>query len=110
MPGDLTANYHELRESFRREGGYQVAEERDGLTVLFEPYHTDGHFDSDDMHRLVMFFRRSGDEATFEGFSVDYPDGSHPVDIGAAREPLRIWLEYVLRGDLREQSGPVLEP
>lgn len=102
MREDLRANYLELRESFKREGGYQVVDEDAGFTVFFEPYHTDGKLDSDDMHRLVMFFRREGEEASFEDFSVDYPDGSHDVDIGAAREPLKIWLEYLLRGDLRE--------
>ncbi len=101
MAGDLTFPYNELRDSFQREGGYQVQEQKDGLTVYFEPYFTDGHFDSDDMHRLCMFFRRKGEDATFEDFFVEYPDGPHDVDITAAREPLRIWLEYMMRDDLR---------
>jgi myo-inositol-hexaphosphate 3-phosphohydrolase len=94
---ELRVPYDRLKKGLEGHVAYTFTEDADGLTIYYEPYHTEGHTYSDDMERLFLYFRRYGDEMEFTSFDVESYDGTHKVDLSAAREPLKIWLEYLVK-------------
>ncbi len=97
MADVLRAPYRQLKEGLENNVAYTFMEDPEGLTIFYEPYHTEGHTYGDDQERLFLRFRREGDDLVFTSFDVEATDASHKVDLLAAQEPLRIWLEYLLR-------------
>lgn len=98
MAEGLRAPYRQLKASVERNAAYTFVEDPEGLTILYEPYHTEGHAYGDDLERLYLRFRREGEDLVFTSLDIEGTDASHGVDLAAAREPLRIWLEYLLKG------------
>ncbi len=93
----LRAPYQQLKEGLKNHAAYTFMEDPEGLTIFYEPYHTEGHTYGDDLERLFLRFRREGDDLVFTSFDVEATNASHKVDLSAAQEPLLIWLEYLLK-------------
>lgn len=105
MAGGLRAPYLRLKEGLKNHAAYTFMEDPEGLTIFYEPYHTEGHTYGDDQERLFLRFRRDGEDLVFTSFDVEATDSSHVVDLSAAREPLMIWLEYLLRQSSTPEKG-----